>query len=165
MKAIVDAYDGSVTFYVVDPTDPLIRSYEKAFPSLFTDGSKISDALRSHLRYPEDLFRVQTTMWGRYHIEDASEFYSQSDAWSVAQDPGTVAGVVNQTQTTDSQGRISQSREQRIDPYYLLMQLPGEKQVSYVLLTSVRAVLRQRQSQGARRVHDRVERSRTTTGS
>ena len=128
-------------------------------PELFTDGSKISDALRAHLRYPEDLFRVQTTMWGRYHIEDASEFYSQSDAWSVAQDPGTVAGVVNQTQTTDSQGRISQSREQRIDPYYLLMQLPGEKQVSYVLLTSVRAVLRQRQPQGARRVHDRVERS------
>ena len=71
VKAVVDAYDGSVTFYVVDPTDPLIRSYQKAFPSLFTDGSKISDALRAHLRYPEDLFRVQTNMWGRYHIEDA----------------------------------------------------------------------------------------------
>ena len=82
--------------------------------------------LRSHLRYPEDLFRVQTTMWGRYHIEDAAEFYSQSDAWSVAQDPGTVAGVVNTTQTTDAQGRIGPGREQRIDPYYLLMQLPGE---------------------------------------
>jgi len=134
VKAVVDAYDGSVTFYVVDPTDPLIQAYQKAFPQLFTDGSKMTDALRSHLRYPEDLFRVQTNMWGRYHIQDASEFYSQSDAWSVAQDPGTVAGVVNTTQTTDAQGRLGPGREQRIDPYYLLMQLPGETKVSYVLL-------------------------------
>ena len=134
VKAVVDAYTGSVTFYVVDPSDPLIRSYEKAFPNLFTDGSKMSDALRAHLRYPEDLFRLQTNMWGRYHIQDAAEFYSQSDAWSVAQDPGTVAGVVNTTQTTDSQGRLGPGREQRIDPYYLLMQLPGESKVSYVLL-------------------------------
>ena len=89
VKAVVDAYDGTVTFYVVDPTDPLIQAYQKAFPELFTDGSKMPDALRAHFRYPEDLFRVQTNMWGRYHIHDADEFYSQSDAWNVAQDPGT----------------------------------------------------------------------------
>jgi uncharacterized membrane protein (UPF0182 family) len=73
-------------------------------------------------------------MWARYHIEDAAEFYSQSDAWNVAQDPGTVAGIVNTTQTTDAQGRVGPGSEQRIDPYYLLMQLPGEDDLSYVLL-------------------------------
>jgi uncharacterized membrane protein (UPF0182 family) len=134
VKAVVDAYDGTVTFYVVDPTDPLIRAYQKAFPELFTDQSQMTETLRAHLRYPEDLFRVQTTMWARYHIEDASEFYSQSDAWNVAQDPGTVAGIVNTTQTTDAQGRVGPGAEQRIDPYYLLMQLPGEEDLSYVLL-------------------------------
>ena len=70
VKAVVDAYDGTVTFYVVDPTDPLIRAYQKAFPELFTDESQMTETLRAHLRYPEDLFRVQTTMWARYHIED-----------------------------------------------------------------------------------------------
>ncbi len=134
VKAVVDAYDGTVTFYVVDPTDPLIRAYQKAFPELFTDESEMTETLRAHLRYPEDLFRVQTTMWARYHIEDSAEFYSQSDAWNVAQDPGTVAGIVNTTQTTDAQGRVGPGAEQRIDPYYLLMQLPGEQDLSYVLL-------------------------------
>ena len=94
----------------------------------------MTETLRAHLRYPEDLFRVQTTMWARYHIEDSAEFYSQSDAWNVAQDPGTVAGIVNTTQTTDAQGRVGPGAEQRIDPYYLLMQLPGEEDLSYVLL-------------------------------
>ena len=88
VKAVVDAYDGTVTFYVVDPTDPLIQAYQKAFPNLFTDGSKMPDALRAHLRYPEDLFRVQTNMWGRYHIEDPAEFYSQSDALERCPGPG-----------------------------------------------------------------------------
>ena len=160
VKAVVDAYDGTVTFYVVDPTDPLIRAYQKAFPELFTDQSQMTETLRAHLRYPEDLFRVQTTMWARYHIEDSAEFYSQSDAWNVAQDPGTVAGIVNTTQTTDAQGRVGPGAEQRIDPYYLLMQLPGEEDLSYVLLRPFVPFSDERQPQGARRVHDRVERPR-----
>ena len=81
------------------------------------------EVLKEHLRYPEDLFRVQTNMWGRYHIGDPKEFYSQSDRWNIAQDPGT-AGAAEGTQTTDNAGNVISTREARIDPYYLFTQLP-----------------------------------------
>jgi hypothetical protein len=81
VKAVVDTYDGSVTLYVVDKNDPVIEAYQTAFPELFTDASEISSELRAHLRYPEDIFRVQTDMWGRYHINDANQFYNKENAW------------------------------------------------------------------------------------
>jgi uncharacterized membrane protein (UPF0182 family) len=134
VKAVVDAYDGSVTYYVVDPTDPLIRSYQRAFPKLFTDAAKISDELRAHFRYPEDLFRVQTNMWGRYHIENPDDFYNLADAWNVSQDPGSGTSVALATQATNAQGQATgKAREKRIDPYYLLMRLPGEAAEEFVL--------------------------------
>jgi uncharacterized membrane protein (UPF0182 family) len=128
VKAVVDAYDGTVDLYLTDTLyghrDPIIRAYAAAFPKLFKPASELPKELRSHLRYPEDLFRVQTAMWGRYHITRPEEFYDQSDRWDVAQDPGTEVGTSN----TNPNGTYP-----RIDPYYLLMKLPDAKQVSFLL--------------------------------
>ena len=89
MKVVIDAYDGTMKFYVFDNKDPIVRAYAKAFPKLFTDGDQMPEPSSPHLRYPEDLFRVQTNMYGRYHITDPNEFYHAGDAWHVAQDPGS----------------------------------------------------------------------------
>ncbi|MBV8385807.1 MAG: UPF0182 family protein [Acidimicrobiia bacterium] len=136
VKAVTDAFNGTVTFYVVDNTDPMIKAYQKAFPKLFTDGSQISPELRAHLRYPEDLFRVQTNMFGLYHITDPAAFYNKSDAWDISQDPGSgqvgAGGAI--TQTTNAQGVVTSSREARMNPYYLLMKLPNEPTESFMIL-------------------------------
>src|SRR5207249_4897879 len=76
VKVVTDAFNGSMQFYVMDQNDPIIKAYQKAFPKLFTDASQMSPDLRAHLRYPEDMFRVQTNMFGLYHITNASEFYN-----------------------------------------------------------------------------------------
>jgi uncharacterized membrane protein (UPF0182 family) len=126
VKATVDAYDGTVTLYVVDDEDPIIETYADAFPDLFTDGDEMSDELRSHLRYPEDLFRIQTAAYGRYHLDDPDAFFTQEDAWRVARDPGT-AGADPTTPVTDEQGQLTgEQRAPRISPYYQLLQLPQE---------------------------------------
>jgi uncharacterized membrane protein (UPF0182 family) len=138
VKAVVDAYDGTTTLYAVDEKDPdpILSAYRAAFPKLFTDGSKIPAELRAHFRYPEDLFRVQTNMWGRYHIEDADAFYAQNDAWDVAPDPD-LPGSTSALNTTTSLGApVSQvtQRTTRMEPYYLLMRLPGEQEEDFLLL-------------------------------
>jgi hypothetical protein len=126
VKAVVDAYDGTVDLYLTDTLygqkDPIIRAYAKAFPGLFKPLSAMPKALMSHLRYPEDLFKVQTAMWGRYHIDNAEDFYTASDQWDVAQDPGTDLNASTGTTTLP-----------RIDPYYLQMQLPGQKNDQFLL--------------------------------
>ena len=130
VKAVVDAYDGSVTLYVVDDTDPLIRAYREAFPSLFVDGDEVPDDLRAHFRYPEDLFRVQTSMWGKYHINDPDDFYNGADAWDVALSPG--AGTGGTTATTVA--GATATRSERMEPYYLQMRLPGEEREEFLIL-------------------------------
>src|SRR5436305_6400739 len=113
----------------------MVKAYQKAFPKLFTDGSQISPELRAHLRFPEDLFRVQTNMYGLYHITNPSAFYNKSDAWDVSQDPGSgqvgAGGAI--TQTTNAQGIVTSSREARMNPYYLLMRLPNEQRESFLI--------------------------------
>ena len=124
VKATVDAYDGTVTFYVFDEDDPIIEAYQEAFPDLFTPRSEMSDELRAHLRYPEDLFRIQTGIYGRYHLDDPDDFFNQDDAWRVARDPGT-AGADPSTQVTNEAGEATgEERAARIAPYYQLLQLP-----------------------------------------
>ena len=88
VKVLINAYTGKMTFYVMDPNDPIIETYEKAFPGMFTPASKMSAELRAHLRYPEDIFTVQATMYGRYHITNAQSFYSAADAWTLSPVPG-----------------------------------------------------------------------------
>jgi uncharacterized protein len=124
VKATVDAYDGTVTLYVMDKSDPIIHAYRDAFPDLFTDDPMPKELL-AHLRYPEDLFRVQTAAYGRYHLDDPDDFFNQNDAWRVARDPGT-AGADPSTQVTNEQGQVTGAQAPRIAPYYQLLQLPTE---------------------------------------
>ncbi len=134
VKAVVDAYDGDVDFYVMPVDDPIVEAYRKAFPDLFSDFEDMPKGLADHLRYPEDLFRVQTTAWGRYHIGDSGDFYNSTGRWNVAEDPGT-AGAQAATQATDQQGNpVGVPREARIDPYYLFTQLPGDEAPGFIIL-------------------------------
>ncbi len=137
VKAVVDAYDGSVTLYVVDDSDPIVNAYAKAFPDLFEDGDAVPRELAEHFRYPEDIFKVQTNMWGRYHISEPGSFYEKNVAWAVAQDPGSVVATGPSTPNTTinpTTGASSTKFAKRVDPYYLLMKLPGEEQEGFVML-------------------------------
>ena len=89
VKAVVDAYDGTVDFYVMPVDDPIIEAYRDAFPKLFKDFEDMPEDLQAHLRYPEDLFRLQTNSWAKYHVTEADSFYQGNDFWDVALDPGT----------------------------------------------------------------------------
>ncbi|MFQ5948477.1 MAG: UPF0182 family protein, partial [Acidimicrobiia bacterium] len=89
VKATVDAFDGTMTFYVVDRDDPVIASYRNIFPDLFIDQSEMPDGLPGHLRYPEDLFRVQSDLYTEYHVTDPRVFFNQGDLWQIARDPST----------------------------------------------------------------------------
>ncbi len=140
VKVVIDAYDGTMTFFAVDGEDPIVRTYQKAFPKLFTSATRMDamyPGLRAHLRYPEDLFRVQTNMFGRYHITSPTDFYSKSNAWNIAQDPGSgeLGSQQSTVATTNPQtGQLGPARQQRMDPTYLLMRLPGEEQTSFLIL-------------------------------
>jgi len=83
IKVVVDAYDGIPTFYVVDPTDPLVKCYQKIFPTLFTDGRQMTPQLRKHLRYPQLLFTIQAQMYCDYHMTDPDTFYRRADSWAM----------------------------------------------------------------------------------
>ncbi|MGH9969202.1 MAG: UPF0182 family protein [Pyrinomonadaceae bacterium] len=114
VKVVIDAYNGSVDFYVFDREDPLIATYRATFPALFKDASAMPADLRSHIRYPETLVRVQGEVYGLYHTQNPKVFFQREDVWSVANQLGI-----------DAQNK---KQSQPIDPYYVLMQLPGEKQ-------------------------------------
>lgn len=137
VKVLIDAYTGKMTFYVMDPGDPIIRTYEKAFPGMFTPASKMSPELRSHLRYPEDIFTVQATMYGKYHITKAQSFYSAADAWTLSPDPGAgqPAQALATTQTVNAQGQVvSTGQLVRMSPIYQVMRIPGESAQSFNLI-------------------------------
>lgn len=128
VKAVVDAYDATVTLYVVDPTDPIVRAWSNAFPDLFTAADQVPDELRAHFRYPEDLFRIQTNLYGRYQFTDAEQFFNRDAAWSVAQaaprEPETSTAVVG-TDGTDAAtvadtGNVAEANVERFEPYYTL---------------------------------------------
>lgn len=136
VKATVDAYDGTVHFYVTDPDDPIVQAYRKAFPELFTDAGEMPEGLDAHLRYPEDLFRVQTSVYGRYHVTGAQAFYQSSEKWEVSPDPDS-AGTAGDSATTTAAGAAAKdagSSSARMDPYYLMMRLPGQKSEEFLML-------------------------------
>jgi uncharacterized protein len=139
VKVTVDAYDGTVKFFVVDDQDPLIQTYQKIFPSLFQPKSQITPALIEHFRYPQDLFSVQTQMWGRYRIDDAESFLQRNSAWEVAQEPGTAQkSAPVATIPTASPGLVNAvpgaSKEPRVSSYYSLLTAPGSEKEEFVLL-------------------------------
>jgi uncharacterized membrane protein (UPF0182 family) len=121
VKVAVDAYDGTMDFYVVDDEDPLIQAWRGAFPELFTDEDP-SPELREHFRYPEDLFRVHREVYRTYHMTDPLDFYSKEDEWEVPPPP-TVRGL----------GGTTVDRQNVIEPVYLLFQPPGETEQRFML--------------------------------
>jgi len=140
VKVVIDAYTGKMTFYVMDPSDPIIRTYEKAFPGMFTPASKMSSELRAHLRYPEDIFTVQATMYGKYHITRAQSFYSAADAWTLSPDPGAgqPAQALATTQTVNAQGEVvSTGQLVRMSPLYQVLKIPGESTQSFNLIDAL----------------------------
>ncbi len=152
VKVVIDAYTGKMTFYVMNPNDPIIETYEKAFPGMFTPSSKMSAELRSHLRYPEDIFTLQATMFGRYHITRAQSFYSAADAWTLSPSPGSgsPSQALPTTLTTNAQGQeVSTGQVQRMAPIYQVMRYPtpGQIQQSFTLLDAFVPVSSQSQIQ------------------
>jgi uncharacterized membrane protein (UPF0182 family) len=117
VKAVIDAYNGSVRFYVFDTEDPLVQSYRKIFPQLFTDGNEMPDFLRSHVRYAELLFRAQASIYAMYHVENAQVFYNREDIWTLAE---------------QGRGQQGQGTADAVDPLFLLMRFPGSTQLEFI---------------------------------
>ncbi len=138
VKVVISAYTGKMDFFVTDPSDPIIEAYERAFPDLFKpvkDADKLIPGIVAHFRYPEDLFRVQTNMYGRYHLTQVSQFYTQSQAWSISQDPGS--GLLSSSplgqQVLNANGTIT-TITARLQPEYILATLPGQTKQDFLSL-------------------------------
>ncbi len=118
VKATVDAYDGTVSLYQWDENDPVLKTWSKAFPNSIKSKSEMSDQLMEHIRYPEDMFRIQRDILSAYHVKSAAAFYGGQDFWRVPRDPSTFgANAGNQP------------------PYYMTMQLPGSDKAAFSLTT------------------------------
>ncbi|HEX8496091.1 MAG TPA: UPF0182 family protein, partial [Actinomycetales bacterium] len=117
VKATVDAFDGAVDLYEWDQSDPVLKTWMKAFPGTVKPLSQISAQLMSHLRYPEDLFKVQRTLFAKYHVTDPGAFYGGDDFWRVPDDPTRSGSTVQ-------------------PPYYLTLQMPGASEPNYSLTST-----------------------------
>ncbi len=115
VKIVTDAYDGTVRFYLADPTDPVIQNYAQIFPGLLTPIDQAPAAIRAHFRYPEEMFRIQSQMYGLYHMEDPRVFYLREDVWTIPNE-------------------IFYDKTQPVDPYYVIMELPGERGPEFILM-------------------------------
>jgi uncharacterized membrane protein (UPF0182 family) len=118
VKVVIDAYDGTTTFYVFDTEDPIIAAYRRIFPELFKDGAMMPPGLRKHVRYPELLLKLQAEVYGLYHMTDPEAFYNREDLWTVATQVGMSEGG---QQTTEA-----------MQPNFVLMKLPGETGEEFV---------------------------------
>ena len=118
VKAVIDAYDGTTTFYVFDEDDPIVAAYRGIFPGLFKDASAMPPSLRKHVRYPELLLKLQASVYAVYHMTDPEVFYNREDLWSVASEVGM-----------SSQGTQATLP---MDPNFVLMKLPGESSTEFV---------------------------------
>jgi uncharacterized membrane protein (UPF0182 family) len=116
VKAVVDAYNGSLAFYLSEPEDPVVKAYAKAFPGLFQPLSAMRADLRPHIRYPQGLFAVQARMFATYHMQDPQVFYNKEDLWNIPR-------------------KVVDGQEREMESYYTIMRLPGEKSEEFILLT------------------------------
>jgi uncharacterized protein len=121
IKVVVDAYNGTVEFYIVDPSDPIAATYRRIFPSLFKPFEAMPPELQRHIRYPEDLFYVQARIYRAYHMTAPEVFYNQEDLWQFPR------------QLTDID-RFEGARNVRMAPYYIIMRLPGELRAEFFLM-------------------------------
>lgn len=124
VKATVDAYDGTVSLYAFDESDPVLKTWSKTFPGTVKPASAMSDSLRAHLRYPEDQFKVQRELLTRYHVNNPGEFFSTVAFWDVPSDP-TV------------QGNTGSANQNPQPPYYVLAGLPGQQGASFQLTSAL----------------------------
>ncbi len=115
VKVVVDAYNGSVTFYVFDKRDPIISAYRQELPALFKDRGEMSENLQRHIRYPEDLFTVQAEMYGTYHMTNPTTFYNREDRWEVPHE-------------------LYRDREIEVTPYYVMTELPDAEKPEFLLM-------------------------------
>ncbi|MEE8598673.1 MAG: UPF0182 family protein [Dehalococcoidales bacterium] len=115
VKAVIDAYDGSVTLYITDPEDALIQTYQSIFPNLFVPAEQMPEPLRANIRYPEDMFNIQASVYQTYHMRDARVFYNKEDLWAVPRE--VYAGT-----------------EQLMQPYYVIMRLLDEEKEEFLLM-------------------------------
>ncbi len=115
VKAVIDAYNGSVSFYVSDPDDPVLSAYARAFPGTFRPLADLPEDLAGHIRYPEDIFRIQTDRLMTYHMTDPRVFYNREDVWALP-----------------SQKHAAESA--LMDPYYTLIRLPGQEKLQFLLM-------------------------------
>ena len=115
VKITMNAYDGTMQFYVADDQDPIIRAYSGVFPTMFQPLTALPEDLRSHLRVPEELFNVQTRIFGRYHVRDPLRFFQSDDLWTVPQAQGSTQSLPNEA-------------------YYVIMRMPGETEAEFLLL-------------------------------
>jgi len=116
VKVVVDAYNGTVGFYVIDPADPLLQIYRKAFPSLFMDIGEMAPDLRSHIRYPVGMFSAQAQTYLRYHVTDPQVFFNQADQWAIP-----------------LESRFGK-RGVRVTPSYMVLKNPGEEREEFILM-------------------------------
>ena len=117
VKVAIDAFNGSLKFYVADPTDPLVRTYQDMFPDLFVQMDDMSSAIRDHIRYPGDYFSFQADKYLRYHMQVPVDFYNYEDLWSIPEEKFGQSGDL-----------------QQVEPYYVIMKIPGEEREEFVLL-------------------------------
>lgn len=115
VKVVCDAYTGELTFYIADKEDPMIQVYSRIFPELYKDISEMPKALFEHIRYPVDLFRIQTEIYLTYHMTDPNVFYNKEDIWLIP------------TEVVDD-------KPVKMDPYYIVMKIPGEEKAEYILM-------------------------------
>ena len=118
VKVVIDAYDGTTTFYVFDSSDPIVAAYQALFPTMFKDASAMPPGLRSHVRYPELLLKLQAAVYGLYHMDSPEVFYNREDLWTVA--------------SQVSQGSQGDQATQPMEPNFVLMKLPGESEPEFI---------------------------------
>lgn len=118
VKIVVDAYDGEVTYFIVDEDEPIMKTYSKIFYNQFKSIDEMPESLKEHIRYPEDLFRIQSEIYSTYHMDDATVFYNKEDAWDL---PLEIYGTGQQV---------------TVDPYYNILKLPDEDEEEFVLMIS-----------------------------
>src|SRR3989344_349583 len=122
VKAVVDAYDGSVVFYQADAEDPILKTYATIFPGTFRPLSEMPESLVSHLRYPEDIFTLQTAAYSVYHMDDPQIFYNKEDQWEIPAIP------------SEGEGASRPGAIPPMQPRHIIMKLPGEQKEEYVLM-------------------------------
>ena len=126
VKIVIDAYNGTVNFYVTDPADPIVATYRRIFPSLLKPFAAMPPDLQTHIRYPEDLFNIQALQYRAYHMDVPEVFYNREDLWQFPREPVAPEGM--------NDGGMKANSGTRMAPYYIMMRLPGEAHTEFFLM-------------------------------